>query len=118
MMDLVRDVEQRYLKQEVTPFAPGDNVRVHVNIVEGLRERTQVFEGVVMRLRHGGVNTTFTVRRVASHGIGVERTFLVHSPRVERIEVTRRGKVRRAQLYYLRGVTGKAARIKELRVRE
>src|SRR5262245_56617908 len=114
MTDLVRLVEQRYLKEQPPQFSPGDTVRVHVNIVEGNRERTQVFEGVVMRLRHGSVNTTFTVRRIA-HGIGVERTFLLHSPRVERVEVTRRGKVRRAQLYYLRGLTGRAARIKERR---
>src|SRR6185503_9958638 len=114
MTDLVRLVEQRYLKADPPQFGPGDTVRVHVNIVEGNRERTQIFEGVVMRLRHGGINTTFTVRRIA-HGVGVERTFLLHSPRVERVEVVRRGKVRRAQLYYLRGLTGRAARIKELR---
>src|SRR5438552_9850968 len=114
MTDLVRLVEQRYLKETLPEFGPGDTVRVHVNIVEGTRERTQVFEGVVMRLRHGSVNTTFTVRRIA-HGIGVERTFLLHSPRIARVEVTRRGKVRRAQLYYLRGLTGRAARIKERR---
>ena len=115
-MDLVRAVEERFLKAELPDFGPGDSVRVHVKIVEGLRERTQVFEGVVMRLRHGGLNKTFTVRRV-THGIGVERTFLIHSPRVERVEITRRGKVRRAQLYYLRGLSGKAARIKERRDR-
>src|SRR5438128_7197358 len=114
MTDLVRLVEQRYLKEQPPQFGPGDTVRVHVNIVEGTRERTQVFEGVVMRLRHGGVNTTFTVRRIA-HSVGVERTFLLHSPRITRVEVTRRGKVRRAQLYYLRGLTGRAARIKERR---
>src|SRR5439155_15956804 len=114
MIDLVRSVEERHLKETPPEFGPGDTVRVHVNIVEGQRERTQIFEGVVMRLRHGGLNTTFTVRRIA-HGIGVERTFLLHSPRVERVEVTRRGKVRRAQLYYLRGLTGRAARIKERR---
>jgi large subunit ribosomal protein L19 len=115
-MDLVRAVEERYLKSDLPEFGPGDSVRVHVKIVEGARERTQVFEGVVMRLRHGGINKTFTVRRV-THGIGVERTFLLHSPRVERVEITRRGKVRRAQLYYLRGLSGKAARIKERRDR-
>ena len=114
MIDLLRSVEERYLKAVLPEFGPGDTVRVHVNIVEGQRERTQVFEGVVMRLRNGGINRTFTVRRIA-HGIGVERTFLIHSPRVERVEVTRRGKVRRAQLYYLRGLTGRAARIKERR---
>lgn len=114
MIDLIRAVEARHLKAETPEFGPGDSVRVHVNIVEGLRERTQIFEGVVMRLRHGGLATTFTVRRIA-HGIGVERTFLLHSPRVSQVEVTRRGKVRRAQLYYLRGLTGRAARIKERR---
>jgi large subunit ribosomal protein L19 len=114
MIDLIRAVEQRHLKEAPPQFGPGDTVRVHVNIVEGQRERTQIFEGVVMRLRHGGLQTTFTVRRIA-HGIGVERTFLLHSPRVERVEVVRRGKVRRAQLYYLRGLTGRAARIKERR---
>jgi large subunit ribosomal protein L19 len=115
-IDLVRAVEERYLKSDLPEFGSGDTVRVHVKIVEGARERTQVFEGVVMRLRHGGVNKTFTVRRV-THGIGVERTFLLHSPRVERVEVIRRGRVRRAQLYYLRGLSGKAARIKERRPR-
>lgn len=105
------------LKDTLPEFSVGDTVRVSVKVVEGSRERTQVFEGVVMRKRGGGINTNFTVRRVASHGIGVERTFLLHSPRVEKIEVVRRGIVRRAQLYYLRGRTGKAARIKERRFR-
>lgn len=112
MIDLVRAVEQRHLKSDLPEFAVGDTVRVHVNIVEGQRERTQVFEGVVMRQRGGSISATFTVRRF-THGVGVERTFLLHSPRVERVEVVRKGKVRRAQLYYLRGLTGKAARIKE-----
>jgi large subunit ribosomal protein L19 len=116
VIDLIRAVEERHLKPTTEEVRPGDTVRVHVKIVEGSRERTQVFEGVVMRLRHGGVNTSFTVRRV-THGIGVERTFLLHSPRVERVETIRHGKVRRAQLYYLRGLSGKAARIKERRVR-
>src|SRR6478672_12875910 len=101
------------LKDTVPEFGVGDTVRVSVKVVEGTRERTQVFEGVVMRSRGGGINASFTVRRIASHGIGVERTFLLNSPRVEKIEVIRRGVVRRAQLYYLRGLTGKAARIKE-----
>lgn len=92
---------------------PGDTVKVHVRIVEGNRERVQVFQGTVIRINGGGVNTSFTVRRIASHGIGVERTFLLHSPRVEKIEVLRQAKVRRARLYYLRGRTGKAARLKE-----
>lgn len=96
-------------------LAPGDTVKVHVRIVEGDRERTQVFQGVVIRLRGGGNDANFTVRRIASHGVGVERTFLLKSPRVEKIEVVRRAKVRRAQLYYLRDVRGKAARLKERR---
>lgn len=96
-------------------LAPGDTVKVHVRIVEGDRERIQVFQGVVIRLRKGGNDANFTVRRIASHGIGVERTFLFRSPRVEKIEVGRRAKVRRAQLYYLRDLRGKAARLKERR---
>jgi large subunit ribosomal protein L19 len=99
----------------VPEFGPGDTVRVHAKVVEGNRERIQVFEGVVIRRRSGGINENFTVRRIASHGIGVERTFLIHSPRIDKIEVTRTGKVRRAKLYYLRGRTGRAARIKERR---
>jgi large subunit ribosomal protein L19 len=106
-----------FLKESVPAFGVGDTVRVSVRVVEGNRERIQVFEGVVMRRRKGGVNENFTVRRVASHGIGVERTFLVHLPRIDKIEVVRRGVVHRAQLYYLRGLTGKAARIKERRYR-
>ena len=93
---------------------PGDTVRVHVRIVEGNRERIQMFQGVVIRLRKGGQDHNFTVRRVA-HGVGVERTFLLHSPRIEKLEVVRNAKVRRAQLYYMRGLTGKAARLKERR---
>lgn len=114
MSDLLRSVEQQQLKENPPQFGSGDTVRVHLRIVEGDRERVQVFEGVVMRLRHGGTNTTFTVRRV-THGVGVERTFLLHSPRVEKVDVVRQGKVRRAQLYYLRSRVGKAARVKERR---
>ena len=99
----------------IPQLAPGDTVRVHTMIVEGDKERVQVFQGLVIRVRGGGVNKNFTVRRVASHGIGVERTFLFASPRVERVEVLRHAKVRRARLYYLRGRTGKAARLKERR---
>src|SRR3954447_17142047 len=110
-------VTSQFLKDSVPQFGVGDTVRVSVKVVEGNRERIQVFEGVVMRRRGGGINANFTVRRIASHGIGVERTFLLNSPRIEKIEVVRRGVVRRAQLYYLRGLTGKAARIKERRFR-
>ncbi len=110
-------VTAQFIKGSVPEFNVGDTVRVSVKVVEGTRERIQVFEGVVMRRRAGGINASFTVRRIASHGIGVERTFLLHSPRIDKIEVVRRGVVRRAQLYYLRGLTGKAARIKERRYR-
>ena len=93
----------------------GDTVKVHVRIVEGARERVQVFQGVVIRARKGGNEANFTVRRIASHGIGVERTFLLRSPRVEKVEILRRARVRRAQLYYLRERRGKSARLKERR---
>jgi large subunit ribosomal protein L19 len=97
---------------EIETFEPGDTVKVSAKVVEGDRERTQVFEGVVIRRNRGGAGANFTVRRI-SHGVGVERTFNIHSPRLEKVKVVRRGKVRRARLYYLRGLTGKAARIKE-----
>ncbi len=97
----------------VAPFQPGDTVRVSTKVVEGGRERTQVFEGVVIRVREGGTSANFTVRRIGAHGVGVERTFFFQSPRLEKVETVRRGRVRRAKLYYLRGLTGKAARIKE-----
>lgn len=115
MVDVIRSIEQSYLRDNIPHFGPGDTVRVHVKVVEGSRERIQPFEGVVIRRRAGGINENFTVRRIASHGIGVERTFLLHSPRVDRIEVLRTGRVRRAKLYYLRGRTGRAARIRERR---
>lgn len=115
MSDLIATVQQQYVKENIPEIRPGDTVRVHVKIVEGGRERIQVFEGVVIRLRKSGINSDFTVRRI-SHGVGVERTFLLHSPRVERIEVLRHGRVRRAQLYYLRGLVGKKARLKEKRL--
>jgi large subunit ribosomal protein L19 len=99
---------------EIAPFSPGDTVRVHLKVVEGDRERTQVFEGVVLRVRGGGLNSTFTVRRV-THGVGVERTFPFYSPMVQKVEVVRQGKVRRARLYYLRTRIGRAARVKERR---
>ncbi len=112
---IIEEIERRYMKQDIPEFRVGDTVRVGVRVVEGNRERIQEFEGVVIRKRGSGLNENFTVRRIASHGIGVERTFLVHAPRVESIQVVRRGKVRRARLFYLRGLTGKAARIKERR---
>ncbi len=113
-MDLIKAIEAEQLRQDVPDFRPGDTVRVHVKVREGNRERLQAFEGVVIARDGGGLTETFTVRRLAS-GVGVERIFPVHSPRLERIEVVRRGAVRRAKLYYLRGLRGKAARIKEKR---
>ena len=112
---IVREIEAEQFKPDVPDFSPGDTVRVHAKVVEGTRERIQVFEGVVIRRRAGGINENFTVRRLASHGIGVERTFLLHSPRIDKIEVVRNAKVRRAKLYYLRALTGKATRLKERR---
>jgi len=107
-------VESAQLRKDTPDIQSGDTVRLQVRVVEGARERLQPFEGVVMRLRGGGVNRNFTVRRV-TNGVGVERTFLLHSPRIEKIEVLRHARVRRKQLYYLRGLTGKAARLKEVR---
>ncbi len=113
-MDIIKILEQEQLRKDVPVFRPGDTVRVQVKVVEGTRERLQAFEGIVIARKSGSVRETFTVRRI-SYGVGVERTFPVHSPRVEKIEVVRRGIVRRAKLFYLRKLTGKAARIKERR---
>ena len=113
-MNIIQALEQEQLRSDIPEFAPGDTVRVHVKVIEGQRERIQVFEGVVIGRSGTGVRETFTVRRI-SYGVGVERTFPVHSPRLDKIEVKRRGIVRRAKLYYLRNLTGKAARIKEKR---
>ena len=113
-MNLIHSIEQEQIKKDIVQFKSGDTVRVHVKVVEGGRERIQVFEGVVIRRRGGGLGETFTVRRV-SYGVGVERTFPLHTPKIERIEVMRRGRVRRARLYYLRGLRGKAARIQDKR---
>lgn len=113
-MDVIRTLEQEQMKKDLPDFQPGDTVKVHVKVVEGGRERIQVFEGVVIRRANGGLRETFTVRRV-SYGVGVERIFPVHSPKIDKIEVVRKGKVRRAKLYYLRELRGKAARIKDKR---
>ena len=112
MSEIIRSIEKAQLRTDLPKFNIGDTVRVFVKVVEGSRERLQAFEGTVMAKRNGSVRGTFTVRRV-SYGIGVERTFPLHSPRVDHIEVIRRGKVRRAKLYYLRSLQGKAAKIKE-----
>ena len=114
MQPLIQFVQQQHLNPKAVNVRPGDTVRVHVKVVEGNRERVQPFEGVVMRVRKGGLETDFTVRRV-THGIGVERTFLLHSPRLDKVEILRHGQVRRAQLYYLRERVGKRARVRELR---
>jgi len=113
MTDLVKALEAE--DRGFPELFPGDTVRVHLRIVEGERERIQVFPGTVIRLRGGGNDLNFTVRRIASHGVGVERTFLLRSPRIEKIEVLRHAKVRRAQLYYMRDRRGKAARLRERR---
>lgn len=111
---LIEAVTQSQLRTDIPSFRPGDTLKVHVRIVEGTRERIQLFEGVVIKRRGGGVSESFTVRKISS-GVGVERTFPLHTPRVAQIEVVRYGKVRRAKLYYLRALHGKAARIKEIR---
>lgn len=113
-MDIIRSIEREQLRTDRPDFGPGDTVRVHVKVVEAERERIQIFEGTVLRRHGGGLRETFTVRKL-SGGIGVERTFLVHSPRVDAIEVTRKGKPRRAKLYYLRDRIGRAARVQERR---
>jgi large subunit ribosomal protein L19 len=113
-MNVIDQLESEQQKEEVPELRPGDTVRVHAKVVEGTRERIQVFEGLVIRVTGGGLRRNFTVRRV-THGVGVERTFLAHSPRIDRIEVLRHGEVRQARLYYLRGKVGKGARIRERR---
>ena len=113
MKNIIDAINRENMKQDVPQFNVGDTVRVYVKVIEGTRERLQAFEGVVIAKRHGGISETFTVRRI-SFGIGVERTFPIHSPKIAKIDVVRKGKVRRAKLYYLRGLTGKAAKIKEV----
>lgn len=114
-MDVIRAIEKEQMRKDIPEFNVGDTVRVYVKVVEGSRERLQAFEGTVIQKRHGGIRETFTVRRV-SYGVGVERVFPVHSPKIDRIEVIRRGKVRRAKLFYLRDRVGKASKVKERRV--
>ena len=114
MSNIITEITKEQLRTDVPSFRPGDTVKVHVKVVEGTRERIQLFEGVVIKRRGGGVSETFTVRKI-SYGVGVERTFPVHTPKIAKLEVVRKGKVRRAKLYYLRNLRGKAARIKEIR---
>ncbi|MFC0188917.1 50S ribosomal protein L19 [Fictibacillus iocasae] len=114
MQQLIADLAKEQLKNDLPAFRSGDTVRVHVKVIEGTRERIQLFEGVVIKKRGSGISETFTVRKV-SYGVGVERAFPLHSPKIANLEVVRRGKVRRAKLYYLRALRGKAARIKEIR---
>ncbi|MDT3424491.1 large subunit ribosomal protein L19 [Paenibacillus forsythiae] len=113
-MNILQEITQEQLRKDIPSFRPGDTLKVHVKVIEGSRERIQLFEGVVIKRRGGGISETFTVRKI-SYGVGVERTFPINSPKIEKIEVTRHGKVRRAKLYYLRELRGKAARIKEIR---
>ncbi len=112
MSKIIEQLEREQLKSEITPFNVGDTVKVHIRITEGKRERIQVFEGVVLKRQGGGVSETVTVRKL-SYGVGVEKTMPIHSPKIEKIEVVRKGKVRRAKLYYLRDRVGKAAKVKE-----
>lgn len=116
-MNLIREIEQEQLKESVPDFRAGDTVRVYVKVIEGNKERIQPFEGVVITKRNEGLKSSFTVRKI-SHSIGVERSFMLHSPRIDRVEVLRHGSVRRAKLYYLRDKVGRAARIKEDRNRK
>jgi len=113
-MSLIQAVEEQHLRKDLPPFRPGDTVKVQVKVVEGDKERLQAFEGICIRRRGGGLSATFTVRKV-TYGVGVERTFPLNSPTIDRIEILRQGIVRRAKLYYLRKLKGKAARIKERR---
>ena len=113
-MNIIETLENEQLRNDIPEFRPEEKDTVHVNVVEGKTERVQVFEGIVIARKNAGVRETFTVRRI-SYGVGVERTFPIHSPRLEKIEVSRRGIVRRAKLYYLCSLTGKAARIRERR---
>lgn len=113
MNEIIKNIEAEQLKSEIPAFNVGDTIRVYAKVVEGEKERLQMFEGVVIKRQNGGIRETFTVRRIAS-GVGVERTWPIHSPRIDRIEVVRKGVVRRAKLYYLRDRVGKAAKVKEV----
>ena len=110
--NIIERIDREQMRYDMPDFRAGDSVRVHIRIIEGNKERVQVFEGVVLRRRKGNMGATFTVRKI-SHGVGVEKTFALHSPRLEKVEIVSRGKVRRSRLYYLRELRGKAARIKD-----
>jgi large subunit ribosomal protein L19 len=112
MSKIIERINQEQMRQDIPTFRPGDTVKVHIRIVEGNKERVQIFQGVVLKRKKGTMNASYTVRKV-SHGIGVEKTFSLHNPRVEKIERVTKGRVRRSRLYYLRNLTGKAARIRE-----
>jgi len=109
--NIIERIDREQMRYDMPDFRPGDSVKVHIRIIEGNKERVQIFEGVVIRRRRGNMGATFTVRKI-SHGVGVEKTFALHSPRLEKVEIVTRGKVRRSRLYYLRGLRGKASRIK------
>jgi large subunit ribosomal protein L19 len=109
--NIIERIDREQMRHDMPDFRPGDSVKVHIRIIEGNKERVQVFEGVVIRRRRGNMGATFTVRKI-SHGVGVEKTFALHSPRLNKVEIVSSGKVRRSRLYYLRGLRGKAARIK------
>jgi len=111
-MNVLEKIEQESLRYDLPEFRPGDTVKVHIRIIEGAKERVQVFQGVVIKRKRGKTGASFTVRKI-SHGVGVEKTFPTHSPRIEKVEVVSHGRVRRSRLYYLRGLRGKAARIRE-----
>lgn len=111
-MDIINSIEKEGLKEDIPQFSIGDTVRVFFKVIEGNKERIQAYEGIVIARKHGGLRETFTVRRISS-GIGVERIFPLHSPKIAKVEVIRKGRVRRAKLYYLKGLTGKSAKIKE-----
>jgi len=115
MNAIVESIGNKFLRTDIPNFRTGDTIRASVKVVEGTRERIQIFEGIVLSRHGGGINEMYTIRRIGANSIGVERTFMLHSPRVDKIEVVRRANVRRQQLYYLRGLTGKKARLKERR---
>ena len=113
-MNVIEKIDLEQMRFDMPDFRPGDTVKVHIRIIEGNKERVQVYQGVVIRRKRGNMNASFTVRKI-SHGVGVEKTFALHSPRIEKVEIVTRGRVRRSRLYYLRNLRGKAARIKEKR---